>query len=312
MRASPSEKVRKRGERAFTRSLVDFFPTRADVLVPIGDDAAVVRCRHPELVLKIDPVVEGVHFAPKTAWRLVGKKAVNRALSDLAAMGAVPDWLLVSVQMPKRMSTRERGQLFAGIRAAATAAGAVVVGGHSGSTSGPLTLDVVAVGHLEHKPLVRSGARVGDSLHVTGSLGGSRLGKHLRFTPRLSEGAWLAKQNAVSACMDVSDGLLLDLQTLLLASKGKGAVLLADAIPVSAAARRLARGSQARALRHALTDGEDFELLFCVRGTLGRGGPLKDLARRPIGFVVAEPGIWIADANGHRRRVEAKGYQHDL
>src|SRR5437762_9756404 len=127
-------------ERAFTASLRRFFGTGNDVLLPIGDDAAVVRCGGELLALKVDPVVAGVHFAPGTPWPLVGRKAVNRALSDLAAVGAVPRWLLVSVLLPRGLAPRARAALFAGLRSAARAGGAVVVGGHPGSTRGPLVL----------------------------------------------------------------------------------------------------------------------------------------------------------------------------
>lgn len=301
-----------RSERAFTAALRAFFPTRADVLVPIGDDAAVVRAPRRPLVLKIDPVVEGVHFAADAPATRVGRKAVNRALSDLAAMGAIPDWLLLSVSLPRSCTPARRAALFRGMRAAALAAGAVVVGGHSGGTPGPLAIDVVAVGHLPARALLRSGARPGDRLHVTGPLGGSRLGRHFTFTPRLREGLWLTRRREVRACMDVSDGLLLDLATLLRASGGLGAVLHAERIPIARAAHWLARQTGKSALSHALGDGEDFELLFATRGELGRGGPLTYAARVPIGEVVARPGLWLQMADGRRHRVAPEGFQHAL
>src|SRR5439155_7993418 len=136
-------------------------------------------------------------------------------------------------------------------------------------------------------------ARAGDAIHVTGPLGGSALGHHLTFVPPLREGAWLARARVpATAAIDVSDGLLLDLQTLLAASGNLGAELQADAIPLRPAARRLGRGNARAALRHALVDGEDHVLLFTVAAgrALPRGGPLTAAARRPIGRVLERPG----------------------
>jgi thiamine-monophosphate kinase len=229
-------------------------------------------------------------------------------------MGALPDWLLVSLILPRRYPPARRQALLAGIRAAAAAAGCRVVGGDVAVGPGPLVITVTAVGHLAAvRPLLRAGARPGDTLHTSGALGGSRLGAHLRFRPPLAAGAWLAGQPAVHAALDVSDGLLLDLATLLAASGGLGAELTAAAIPIHPAARRLAGGDPGRALDHALGDGEDHVLLWAqAPGALPRGGPLSARARRPIGVVAARPGLWLRDRNGRRRRLAATGFQHEL
>src|SRR5262249_37197501 len=147
------------------------------------------------------------------------RKAVNRNLADLAAMGAIADWLLVSLVLPPRLSPAGRRRLLVGIRAAAAAGGCAVVGGDVASSRGPLTVTVTGVGHCRGRVLRRSGARAGDATHVTGPLGGPAAGHHLRFTPPLAEGAWLARAAVpATAAIDVSDGLLLDLWTLLRAS----------------------------------------------------------------------------------------------
>lgn len=308
-------KTRLGGERAWTAGLARFFAAGCGVEVPIGDDAAVVQNRGTRSVLCVDPVVEGVHFRPGDDPVLVGRKVVNRNLSDLAAMGAVPDWLLVSLLLPHGTPARRRDALMRGIRAAARAGGAVVVGGDVSATPGPLVVTVTAVGHLAGKVLERRAARPGDAIHVTGPLGGSRLGAHLRFRPHLAEGQWLATQVAgIGAAMDVSDGLLLDLATLLEASGGLGAELDAGAIPVSGAARRLARGDRVRALHHALADGEDHVLLFTLRrgAVLPTGGPLRARARKPIGSVVREPGLWLRHPDGRREPLAPEGWQHDV
>ncbi|MCA8975940.1 MAG: thiamine-monophosphate kinase, partial [Planctomycetes bacterium] len=156
--------------------------------------------------------------------------------------------------------------------------------------------------------------RAGDTIHVSGPLGGSRFGWHLRFAPPLREGAWLARQPAVTAAIDVSDGLLLDLATLLQASGGLGAELAVDAIPIRAAAVRAAGGDDAQALRHALEDGEDHALLWTVaKGRrMAKGGPLSQRSRVGIGTVTARPGLWLVHRDGCRERVLPRGYEHRL
>jgi thiamine-monophosphate kinase len=301
--------ARSRGasERELTDRLAQFFPRHRDALLGIGDDAAVVRQRHDRAVLCCDPVIEGVHFDAAAPLRLVGKKAVNRNLSDLAAMGAVPDWLLVSLVLPLGTSQTRLLELLGGIRAAAKRAACYVIGGDVASSSGPLVVTVSAFGHLPGRALTRSGARVGDSLHVTGPLGGSIAGHHLRFQPALAEGVWLAKQ------LDISDGLLLDLQTMLAASSRSGTMLGAEldanAIPIRKAARDLADG---QALQHALTDGEDYVLLWSQRPRkpLPERGPLSTRALRSIGRIISEPSLWVLRAGG-RERVLDQGYQHN-
>ncbi len=300
-------------ERAFTASLARFFGGARGVRVGIGDDAAVVHNRGASSVVCCDPVVEGVHFGASDDAALVGRKAVNRNLADLAAMGASADWLVVSLVLPAALAARRRTRLLHGIRAAARAGGAVVVGGDVAVHDGPLIVTVTAIGHLPGRALRRNAARVGDTLHVSGSLGGSRAGSHLRFRPPLAVGRWLAAQSAVHAAIDVSDGLLLDLATVLAASGGLGAELDASAVPITATARRAARGDSAAALRAALTDGEDHVLLWTqARGRrLPPGGPLSARARRSLGRVVAAPGLWLVDG-ASRVRLAAEGWQHAL
>ena len=279
--------------------------------VPIGDDAAVVCNRGPRSVLACDPVVEGVHFTADHPLALVGRKAVNRNLSDLAAMGAVADYLLVSLLLPGGMGAARRRSLLGGIRKAADDAGCAVVGGDSCASPGALVVTVTAVGHLRGRPLCRNGARPGDAIHLTGPVGGAGLGHHLRFRPHLAEGQWLAAREEVTAAIDVSDGLALDLETLLQASGGYGAWLDEDALPLSKAARRRGVHTGEGALHHGLYDGEDHVLLFTARGRLGRGGPLDAAARRPVGEVTRKPGLRIRGAGGERR-ISARGYEHEL
>ncbi len=301
-------------EREWTAWLAELFPRPRSVLVGIGDDAAVVAERRGASVITTDPVIEGVHFDAGTPPSAVAAKAVNRNLADLAAMGARPHHLVASVLLPRRMPAARVRALFIGLRNAAVRADCAVVGGDVGATPGPLTLAITAVGHLGGAALRRSNARAGDALHVTGDLGGAALGHHLRFTPPVSEGVWLAERTDVRAAIDVSDGLLLDLATLLAASGGLGAELDREAVPISAAARRRSRRSGRTPLEHAMKDGEDHVLLFAVPrgGRLPRGGPLRPAARQPIGRVTRAPGLWLVDREGTRVRLAAAGYQHEV
>ncbi|MBI5850066.1 MAG: thiamine-monophosphate kinase [Planctomycetes bacterium] len=298
-------------ERALTAALARWFPRDARrIPIGIGDDAAVVRNARRESVVTCDPVIEGVHFLPSTDLALVGRKVVNRNVSDLAAMGARPDFLLVSVILRRGTSARDRRRLFVGIRGAARDCGAYVVGGDFAVADAPLVVTITAIGHLRTRALRRDGARVGDSVHVTGPLGGASLGRHLRFVPRVAAGEALAACAGVTAAIDVSDGLLVDLWTLLRASRVPGAELDAAALPIAVAARTLARRSGGRALDHAMADGEDHELLFAVaRGTRWPRAAALRAARRPIGRLIREPGLWLVDGD-RRERLPIAGWQH--
>lgn len=300
-------------ERRLLRRLQQWFPAPADARVGNGDDAAVCKNRGRDSVLCVDPVVEGQHFDKGTDLRLVGRKAVNRNLSDLAAMGAAPDYLLVSLLLPPSLGEQELDRLLLGLRDAAVRGKCHVVGGDVSSIRGPLVVTVTAIGHLVGQPLQRSACRAGDGLFVTGPIGGSRLGRHLRFLPRLQEGGWLAAQRGIGGCIDISDGLLLDLWTMLQASGGLGAELDASRVPLHPTCLRRARGNRAKALQAALGEGEDHELLFTVRRgrNLPPGGPLGARARRPIGRVLAEPGLWLVE-DGVRRAVAPRGHEHHV
>jgi thiamine-monophosphate kinase len=299
-------------ERAFTAGLARFFGGAPGLATGIGDDAAVVGNRGRHSVVCCDPVVEGVHFTAADPLALVGQKAVNRNLSDLAAMGAKADWLLVSLLLPRGLPAAQRRQLLVGVRRAARRGGCTVVGGDVASTPGPLVVTVTAIGHLPGRALLRSGARVGDTLHTTGLLGGAMAGHHLRFRPALQEGQWLATQPAVTAAIDLSDGLLLDLATLLQASGVAGAELDAAALPIRPCARQRCRAAGQAVLPTALGEGEDYCLLWTQRAgrALAAGGPLTNRARRPIGRLRDRPGLWLVHAGGQRERLAVQGYDH--
>lgn len=251
-----------------------------------GHDAAVLTSIRGAPVLCADQTIEGIHFEPGTAPALVGRKAVGRALSDLAATAASPRAVLVALAAPKESSEGWIRGVLAAARAAARSHGADLVGGDLSSTRGPAVISVTAFGELagRRSPPGRDRARPGQVVVLTGPVGGSRLGRHLRIRPRILFGERLFAAGA-TAMMDVSDGLAWDLHRLARASKVRIDLDL-DAVPVHADARRASRIDQRGALDHALHDGEDYELL----ATLARNR-IPGLAT--IASVSRGSGLWI-------------------
>ena len=226
----------------------------------LGDDCAVVPAPAAgrELLLKSDPVVAGVHFLPGESAARVGRKAAGRVLSDFASMGGDPRWLLINLQLPADLDLTWLEQAYHALGALAARHGAHVVGGDVGRAN-RLAFHVFGVGDVPvGTVLTRAGARAGQILAVTGTLGGSQQGKHLDFEPRLPEGRFLREGRWASACMDLSDGLARDLR-LLCAASDTGARVDATWLPLSAAAR-----TRPDPLRSACEEGEDYELLFTV------------------------------------------------
>lgn len=274
--------------------------------VGIGDDCAVTRQGAMDQVFTTDPIVEGVHFFPDADARLVGCKAVGRVLSDIAAMGALPQWLLVNIVAPASIWIERLEQLYAGMREQAGRFGATIIGGDL--AEGPvLEVHVFGMGRVPAgRALLRSGAKVGDCIAVTGPLGGSIAGKHLTFTPRVEEGIFLRASGVVHAMMDISDGLATDLRHILKQS-GVGARLDGAAIPVSPAAQ---------SLEQALYDGEDFELLFTVPpdhiDRLSRNWRRQfDSDLFWVGRITGSPNVLeLLRDDGSERVLESKAFEH--
>ena len=235
----------------------------------IGDDCAVLPpSRHPQLIT-VDPVIYGEHFDDRIAPREVAAKLLKRNLSDLAAMGGRPRAAVLALALDPTVSTRWLEQFYRGLAATARTYAVPIAGGDITRQRGGLAATLTLIGEAAGpRILTRSGAKVGDWIYVTGMLGGSILGHHHRFTPRLAEGAWLAGRLEVRSLMDLSDGLAKDLRAL--TPKDATPSLVANAIPLSAAARTLAKRDNRPALAHALSDGEDFELLFTVAARADR------------------------------------------
>ncbi|HOX05147.1 MAG TPA: thiamine-phosphate kinase [Planctomycetota bacterium] len=296
--------IRTRGLPGARRGLVKVGP---------GDDCAVLAGQGTgwDLLLKTDGVVAGVHFGRNASAGLVGRKALARALSDIAATGGEPVAAVVHAALARRHAGRWARELQKGLARAAGLWRCPVVGGDVSATPGPTTLAVALLGRVERgRALLRSRARPGDRIFVTGELGGSILGRHLRFDPRLAEGRWLARRPGVGGAIDVSDGLTRDLGHILEESGGLGAELSAGMIPVARAARRM-KGDP---LGHALADGEDYELLFTVRpgraGALVRSWPFRTRLTE-IGVVRGHgSGLWLRENSGRRRRIRPAGWEH--
>ncbi|MDD5679511.1 MAG: thiamine-phosphate kinase [Kiritimatiellae bacterium] len=315
-KASTRQIVGAIGEQAMIQRLVCALQERGDVVVGPGDDCAVVRpaanARY-DYLLKSDPVVEGVHFTRTTLDAAVGHKALGRVLSDIAAMGGEPLWALVNLVVPSAMPVARVMGVYAGLRKLARRWRVAIVGGDV--TRGPrLEAHVFGVGRVPRgQAILRSGARLGDYLFVTGALGGSRRGKHLAFQPRLAEGRWLQGRGRATAMIDLSDGLATDLRHLIKQSR-VGAELVLSKIPLAPAIRKSAL--RRTALRHAFCDGEDYELLFTVApanaAALIRAWPEK--FRTPCAYIGRITGhrdiIECVDARGQRTRMKAAGYEH--
>jgi thiamine-monophosphate kinase len=259
MSASPARKtsLQKLGENGLLRLLTQHWKTDpARILTGLGDDCAVLRGEGKGnfLLFKTDAVVENVHFTPQAPPEQIGRKALGRALSDLAAMGAVPVAGVITLGVSTGESIQRLRAIYRGIGKIAKEYGVNLVGGET-TRAATLFLNVALIGECRgYLPVLRSGARAGDLLFVTGRLGGTQTGRHLTFAPRLKEGQWLARRQLASALMDLSDGLGADLPRLAEASD-VGFELDEKAIP-------RARGAT---LHAALNDGEDYELLFTVR-----------------------------------------------
>jgi thiamine-monophosphate kinase len=306
-------------ELELIQRLTATLPTNGSVITGPGDDCAVLDLGIPErwLLFKTDAVVEGVHFTKETSPQQIGHKALARCLSDIAAMAGTPTAAVVTLALPPGFDPDYVTAIYEGLNALAQRHGVAVVGGETTTNPERLLLSVALLGSVARDKCVRrSGAQPKDALFVTGHLGGSLAGRHLDFEPRLAEGRWLAEHFSIHAMIDLSDGLATDLRHLLRAG-AVGAELLTSAIPISRAAKQQARGESAAKppLLAALTDGEDFELLFCVASA--DAVPLLDgwKARFPevpltcIGKITAEPGLRLRDKEGVRP-FTAHGYTH--
>ncbi len=316
------------GEFGALRRLLPELGGGRGVIVGPGDDCAVVRGGE-RLLLTTDVLVEGVHF--ERSWQTateLGAKAVAVNLSDIAAMGGEPRYCLMSIGVPGSYPFADMRALHRGAQRAARGAGASFVGGNV-SAAEKIFISIAVVGTAPQRPALRRGARSGDFIFVTGTLGDAAAGLRLlrsghrqgsaaralvrRFiapTPRLEAGRRLVKAGLVSSMIDISDGLVQDLGHVC-ESSGLGAVVLKTFMPLSAAYTRTIGDDPAL----ALCGGEDYELLFTVPGAkvdrLRRLAPRLECGLRFIGQMVTRPlGVRIQERSGKLTTPRAGGHQH--
>lgn len=286
--------------------------SNAHIVVGIGDDAAVLRGGAGDMLVATDMLMEGVHFVVEEVTpELIGRKALAVNLSDIAAMAGKPTAAFVSVALPRRLGREFAARCIAGLQAHADEHRVALAGGDTNIWDGPCVINVVVVGAAQPAgSTLRSGARAGDVILVSGALGGSLQGRHLSFQPRLDLAAQLADVVDIHAMIDISDGLVSDLGHILDESR-VGAELELAAIPIHADVDPSLPGDER--LQRALHDGEDFELLFCVSeadaGKLAADGPFE-VPVTCVGRIIQESGCWSVDTQGVRHPVQKRGWEH--
>ena len=312
------------GDRAVSNpselALIDWIRQRAqstpNLQVGIGDDCAVWQPTGAQLLFTTDVLMEDVDFrVSETTPQLIGRKAMAVNLSDIAAMAGRPRAALVGVALPKSRGFDFARDLHEGLQSLADEFQVAIIGGDTNIWDGPLVISVTVIGEATDRgPVRRSGAKPGDWLFVTGPLGGSILGHHLTFTPRIREALDLHQRMDLHAMIDLSDGLAADLYHLLDESH-VGATLRSDSIPISDDAYRLP--DERSPLDHALSDGEDFELLFAVSPDDGQRLLSITATSKPthvgtIDAIDAEQGCRIQRPNGDIEQLVRGGWEHQF
>ncbi|QEH37001.1 Thiamine-monophosphate kinase [Aquisphaera giovannonii] len=285
-------------------------------MLGIGDDCAILEpTPGAKLLVTTDMLMDGRHFRlDEDGAEAVGYKAMGVNVSDIAAMAGVPLAAVVSVSLPRVGAAEIARGLHAGLRRMADRFGVDLVGGDTNAWDGPLVVNVTVLGEATSRGAVlRSGARPGDVVCVTGPLGGSLFrGRHLRPEPRVKEALALHEAIPIRAMIDISDGLSSDLGHILEESGGLGAVLDLDRLPIHSDARDLAEEDGTPAYLHALNDGEDFEL--CVAIDRDDAILLRNLTGlhriHPVGEIVSEPGLRLRRNDGSMEPILPAGFDH--
>lgn len=272
----------------------------------IGDDCAVL----PDgKLLTADTIVEGVHFERGTDWYRVGWKAGACALSDIAAMAGRPLYILCSLALRSNLDEKDAKALVKGLSDLCERFDCEFVGGDI-VASEVVSVSVSVLGESGGEAIRRSGARQGDCILVTGTLGGSLLGRHLSFLPRINEALWL-RNFELHSMIDISDGLLADLDHILIESGCKGAVLYEEGLPLSPDAHKASADGRS-ALEHCLYDGEDFELLFTTSEEVAD----QILRLNPFGIPLSRigkvegKGLRLRRKGGELSFLSTRGYDH--
>ena len=334
---TPEATIASAGEHALIQRIrARLSPAPEWLIVDVGDDAAVYEPqRNAFEVITTDAIVDGVHFdRSATPASAIGYRALAVNLSDLAAMGADARLATVSMALPQTLRLQDFEQIVDGLLAIAERTHTRIVGGNITATSGPLIIDVTAVGTVgRRRVLTRAGARPGHYVFVSGSLGDARAGlaqfredpdgaasqrstlvaRYLQPEPRLRLGQQLGRNQAATSAIDLSDGLADGLHQLAAAS-GVGFEIDADALPIRDDAREYWRSANRDAVQEAVAGGDDYELLFTVHPRrVGRLRAVQRLIRGlelvRIGVVTRTPGVDIIHGDGRRQPVGA-GYEH--
>lgn len=314
----PAHQIARRGESA----LLEHIQTWLGAITPpapagMGDDCALLEFDpQQKTCITTDAITYGQHIDASLTPFEAGVKLIHRNLSDLAAMGASPHSAVLTLLSGPDLAFEWLKAFFAGIRSSCEQHQLKIVGGDLSTLErGHFSASLTLLGQCP-RPLLRTTASVGDSLYVSGRLGGSIHGKHYRFEPRLEAGQWLAKQNECRAMIDLTDGLGKDLQTLL--PQGSSAAIELPQIPVADAARELAKRDGQSALEHAFCDGEDYELLLALSGEADGSAfearwqvTFPELPLTRIGQIIPRnpDGIFVEAASGEPIPW-TRGYEH--
>jgi len=307
-------------EADFVHWLRERLPPHPLLKLGIGDDAALLATAgRNDVVVTTDLIADGIDFDLKMHQpRRVGHKALGINLSDLAAMAAQPLAAVIALNLPRHDGDRLAKELYEGMLPLAEQFHVAIAGGDTNSWDGPLVISVTAIGEVSANGLLcRRGAQPGDRIIVTGCFGGSILGRHLDVQPRIREAQLLHQRHALHAGIDCSDGLTLDLWRLCEESRC-GAVIEESRIPIAQAAEELSeqRDDGVLAVEHALSDGEDFELILAVPPKNAEqmlvDQPLNGVTLTDIGEFIAEQHLFQREASGAKRLLEPRGYQHQF
>lgn len=329
------------GEHGFIRRVQSKFPLKdQSVVLGIGDDAAIINPSRGKLLLfSTDTLREDIHFRKRyCTFYDIGWKAVAVSISDIAAMGGMPRYLLLSIAVPNKTSVRDLDKLLKGVSDVIAIYKVSLIGGNISRSEGGVTVDTTVIGELASRSaLLRSGANVGDLIYVTGRIGNSSMGLallrssskthsiyrttktsamhvHLHPKPRVREGVILGTNRLVTSMIDISDGLLADLGHICEQSR-VGARIYSDHIPLPEIPDRLKKRLTKDPLFYALYGGEDYELLFTIKKRDKKR--LETICRRErfdvtmIGEIVPrDKGIKIVEREGVERVIHPMGYDH--
>lgn len=295
--------ITKLGEFGLIERFRKAIRTDSSVIKGSGDDCAVLAFdRNKYQLFTCDMIVESVDFSSQDEPYLIGRKALAVSLSDIAACGGIPRHCLVSLGMPKNTTVGYIDKIIAGMLSLAKKYKVNIVGGDI-SRAPRLIIDVSMLGVVEKKYLaLRSGAKAGDIIFVTGKLGGSIYGKHLKFTPRIKEARYLVRNFRINSMIDISDGLIQDLSHILQDSR-VGGIIYEALLPVN---------RQAKSLEDALSAGEDFELLFTLSSRQAKKLSKKNpLQFKPIGEIMDKRyGLKLIGKNSKELNIALKGFRH--